>query len=397
MKQRLGTLFKIARRQIIVCALVMIVISFLLFIYLGSRPPALSSAEISTRNSSISLRTILKDPINAPFTVPQHFAVKLKPLSVSADRITAVLFGLLTLICFFGIVNFWFGSTSAVVSTVIFATSSWFLHTARLGTPDVLLFVVVALIGCALWLKHTLKRNAVMIVCALALGIALYIPGAIWFILAGILWQRFTIKHEFKRTKKLTKVVAAILLILLLIPLAWAIAHKLSIVWAVLGLPSHWPAPIQIFRNLYHIPLDLFFRTSFDPVHWLGQLPILDIFADVMFILGLYSFWKHRSLERSTQLFGSILLGIILISLGGPVNITLIIPLIYIIIGVGVLFMWDQWSKIFPYNPVARSVGLALMAIAIFVSCNYQIQRYFTAWPADPTTQAVFSQKPTDI
>jgi hypothetical protein len=165
-----------------------------------------------------------------------------------------------------------------------------------------------------------------------------------------------------------------------------------SIAWSVAGLPSHFVGVSQIGHNLIRIPVRLFIRGPLDPVQWLGRLPILDIFADAMLVLGAYSFWQHRKLYRSKLLFGGLIVSTALITVGGPVTITVLMPFIYILIAAGILYMLEAWQKVFPHNPVARSFGVGILVIAVALSCNFQLRSYFVAWQNSPTTKAVFNQ-----
>jgi hypothetical protein len=131
-----------------------------------------------------------------------------------------------------------------------------------------------------------------------------------------------------------------------------------------------------------------------NPLIWAGQLPVLDVFTDAMLALGLYLIWKHRDLDRSKLVFISLIGGIILITLGGPVNLTILVPPIYMVVTGGIGYLSDHWLKVFPSNPLARVTGMTILVLAVLVSMNFQFRRYFVALPhALSSNQTVVKQQ----
>jgi len=286
---------------------------------------------------------------------------------------------------------------TAIIGTVMFGTSAWFLHIARLDTLDVLNFGILGLIACGLWLRHTLHRNILIFVVAASAAVACYIPGLVWFVVVGGAGAYPMIRHELRHTKTPSKVLAVLLALLLLAPLVWALGRQPALTWTVLGLPQHWPGITEILKNLGHIPLNLFVHGPNDAVRWLGHLPVLDIFEDVMLVLGAYAFWHYRQLGRSRLLLGSAIIATLLIMSGGPINLTILLPLLYLTIATGVFYMLEVWLKVFPSNPVARSVGMTVLFIVIAISCWFQYKSYFVAWQNAPATQTVFTYPPSKL
>lgn len=396
MKERAKLLAQFWRPMVIGLALAVVIFLLLIF-HLGIRPAALSQPEVNTRLSSQSLRTIINNPINAPLKLPELLFMTMRPASITASRITAAIYGVITMLLLFWVLRLWQGNLVATLGTIMFGTSSWFLHTARLNTPEVLLYGIVAIIAVSLWLKHTLRRNLITIISAVTVAVAFYIPGLLWFIAAAAVWFHKTLWRELKHTKNITKIVSIILLVVLVLPLIWALYHSPAMAWTLAGLPSHMPSWHKIISNLINIPINLFWHGPNNPVRWLGNLPILDIFAIVMLVFGTYAYWVNRKLYRSRIIFGASILGILLIASGGPVTVTLLMPIIYIVIATGVLYLLESWYSVFPRNPVARSTGLAIIILAVSVSCAFQLKSYFISWQQAPATKAVFNQPATDV
>jgi len=192
------------------------------------------------------------------------------------------------------------------------------------------------------------------------------------------------------KAPKLT-VVAFLGLIILLVPLGYAIYLDTTVLRSLAGLPMNtWPTLNAIGHNVTSLGNLLFLSGNQDAMVGLVGLPVFDIFAFAMLTLGAYDYIFMRKLDRIKMLGGTLLLGVILISMGGPVSSILLAPFIYVIIAAGVGWLLEQWFTVFPRNPLVRSIGLGLMLVAVGLTCWYQLNRYFVAWPHTKATKQVF-------
>jgi hypothetical protein len=139
--------------------------------------------------------------------------------------------------------------------------------------------------------------------------------------------------------------------------------------------------------------MHLFFQNQSNPEHWLGKLAIIDYFTTAMFFLGGYLYIRHAKLRRFWVVLVALIAGTVLAGLGGAVNVTVIVPFIYIVAAAGIGFMLDRWLAVFPRNVIAQSVGYGLVAVAIAATCFYSAKHYFIAWPEARPTKAVFTLK----
>jgi hypothetical protein len=136
--------------------------------------------------------------------------------------------------------------------------------------------------------------------------------------------------------------------------------------------------------------VNLFVSGPHQPALWLGRAPILDVFTLAMCIIGLYFYGLHPRASR-TKLLGSLfLIGAVLVALAGPVGLSLLVPILYIIAATGITYLIKEWLKVFPLNPLARGLGLGLVALAVTLACAYNLRAYFVAWPHNDNTHAVF-------
>ncbi len=363
----------------------------LLFWRIGSLLPGYSAAEVQAFQASSSLDAIFHDPINAPFTLVAHALTYLSDRGYLLTRLAATVFGLITLAAFCWLVQRWYGRRTALLSTILFGTSAWFLHTARMGTPDVLLFGVLTLVACSVWLRRTNNPIALLLCFAIAAAL-LYVPGMIAVLILGAIWHWQTIDTIFKRHLWMVSL-GGFVLLAALAPIAWAI-YKTPELWKTyVGLPATgWPDVTEVLKNLYEIPAGFFLRfTDASPEQWLGHLPILDAFSMAMVFIGVYVCIKHWRLVRVKQLVFALIIGLALASLGGAVSVSVLVPFAYLLAATGIAYLLDQWFKVFPRNPIAQTLGVGIISITVLVASCYYLRHYFVAWPNNSETKAVYT------
>ncbi len=372
-----------------------IVIVFgLLFFRLSNLVSPYSPAEIASRESAKNIAQISKDPLNAPHKAGQYLLQKAGRKGPLAMRSISALFGILAVCMFFLVARLWFTDRIAALISILFSTSTWFLATTRSATPYIMLTAVLALIVAGSWLRYSRKRSLAFITVAGIAALSIYIPGMVWFVVGFLIWQRRGVRKEMRLTPTLAILGAVLIVITLLLPLAIVISRQPHILENLLGLPADLPTVKDIGNNLIGIPMQLFVKGPDNPAFWLGSLPVLDIFSTSMFILGTYRLYYQRKLDRTKLLMVSLATGSLLIALGGPVNLTLILPFVYIVVASGISLMLQQWFTVFPKNPLARNIGVTILTIPLLISVFYNLNRYFVAWPQAPATKQVYSQKP---
>lgn len=390
---RLKALPVTAWQPVLLYALLLSGLATLLWFNLGPLTSGYSPSEAQTLQAGGGWRAILDNPINAPFTVLERVLLYLNEHSFFTTRLVATGFGLLTIVAFYLLLRLWHGERTALIGTVLFSSSAWFLHTARLGTPEVLLFGLLILFAALVWYKH-IENSLVLLLCFGICAALLYVPGMVWFILVAAIWQWKTISRLMKR--HLWMNTACILLFAAaLAPLGWAIYQDPSIAKQLAGLPAGgWPAPLDVLRNLLHIPVSLFYSAPSNPERWLDGLPVLDYFSMAMVFLGGFVYAKYLKLDRTRLLSVTLLIGVGLISLGGPVSLTMIVPFVYLLAAAGAGFLLERWYVVFPRNTIAQATGLSLLGLALLASVVYGVRHYFVAWPVASETRQVFIVQP---
>jgi len=390
---RFTTLLAQAWRQLLLAIGLLVALGFLMLWRITTAPKNFSLQELATKSNSFSWHKIWHNPINAPFTALERVSFLLfHPTSAIAIRLTPAIFGGATIILFYSILRFWFDTKTAILGSSLLACTSWFLSFARTNTPDILFMSILLLIGCSLWIKHSLHRNPILLLSAIIAGGSIYIPGMIWFLLIGAVWRWRSIQRELSRTKIWIRVLAVIMVVALVLPLGYAVYKQPSNIWTILGLPSHAPTVLTILRNFGDSVRSIFYNAPFNPAHTVGHQPVFGVFMDAMFFLGVYQLWRYQSLDRSRILIGVTLIGLVLTGFG-VVSVAVLLPSLYLVVTLGIIYMLDLWYSVFPNNPIARTVGMTMLTLAVIFACTYQLRRYFVAWPNSPTTAAVFSHK----
>lgn len=348
-----------------------------------------SAGEISTFNASQNLHGLLDNPLNAPYLVLVKLFSFVLPNTPISARATSILLGAAALIAFYLLVKSWHGLRTAVIATLLIGVSAGFSHTARLGTPDVTQLLVFVLVAAAFWANQS-KNWPALLTCAAITLFLIYTPGVILFLVVGLIWKHRTIIQVFKNNVAIASI-GLLTLLLAFLPLIWSFVKDPSLIKTYLGFPQNLPSPLTYLADLIRVPFHVLVHNQSNPALWLGGSPLLDAFSLAMFLLAIYLYLRHIKLGRSPLFIGLAAVSTVLIALQGAVTITVLLPFIYILIALGVDYVLEQWYIVFPRNPIARGLGQIILIAVIGLSCSYQLQNYFVAWPNASQTKQAFS------
>ena len=352
--------------------------------------PGISARELTALNNSQSLSTIRSNPIEMPYKVLLWVSQKISPNNILSARLISIIIGLSILVVFFFIVRYWFGFWVGILSTLMLLTSSWFLGLSRQATPDILQLYTVALIGYGLWLRSEKYQHVALIVGVVLAGLSVYIPGLIWLVIFGAIHQRKHIQTNVSDARWITPV-GLLLLVVLIVPLAWGIINDQQLLRTSLGLPSTFKDLVSVPRNIAVIPYRLLWSGPPDGSFWLTRTPLLDYMTATFAILGLFSFFDNRKLDRSKITISSLVFTTLLVGFTSSMTLGYILPIVYLLAAAGLAFMIHQWLIVFPKNPFARSLMVILIALAVISVGYYQLRHYFLAWPRNPITRQYFN------
>lgn len=382
-------------QSFIVYGLGIFAVGMLLFFKLDGLVPAFSQPELDYVTKNSSLESIIDQPIYAPHALVQHGLIKLGYGNVAAMRAVSAIFALLGATMFYYVVKRWYSARVALLSLAMFASSAWYLHFARLATPHIFrVFVVLAVFAFGTWARQTRSRNLMMVLGSLIMASLFYVSGFAVLAIAILAWQRKSLAIYVRESSSFALIIAGLILVGSLVPLGLAVIQDVNYLKVIAGLPETVPSVGQVLKKLLDIPVQLAVKGPSNPVLWLGRVPLVDIFTLGMAFLGAYAYYFKKKLDRTKLLFAGGIFSFVLAAIGDVVTPDVLIPIIYILAAAGIGLMLQQWSTVFPRNPLARSIGTSLVSIAVILAVFYSVNHYFIAWPNAPETKAVFQLRP---
>jgi hypothetical protein len=361
---------------------------------LGSLTGGLSRNELVASNAVVGWPGLLTDPLNLPLEMIRSVVFWL-----AADhgqllsRLPNAIMGGLAVLTFAGLISAWHNRRTAIITTLLFACGAWTLHVSRLASFDVqylwagVLLLLIDYLLSQHWRRASVWYGSLILWCLL-----IYVPGLVWLVIAAIYFQRHNLVSAWRNHSAWW--LRALYVIVPLSTLALLIRHLLKQTSAFehwLGLPASFPDILTLTKQVLAVPFNLFVLGPANAETWLGRRPIMDIFVLAMCVLGVYFYGRNLKARRSRLLLCFLVIGGLLVGLGGAVKLSLLVPLCYLIAGTGVAYILRDWLKVFPFNPLARGLGIGLIVIAVGLSCTYNLRSYFIAWPHSDATREVFT------
>lgn len=384
------------RPYILLSVAALAVLAWLMLYRLGSLIDGFSAGEQAVASMPVGWHGIYHNALYLPLKVVRSIDFFLFPHhGAFLTRLPNALFGALTIVSFTWLIWLWHGRRTALIAGLLFATGAWTLHASRLASFDILYLCAIPLMLLAnIALQRHSSKAPAMYGSMLLWGALLYIPGMIWLLLINAYFQRKNILKGWQHFSQWWQRALYVLAGLIWLPLLVNNLRSVELLKTWLGLPLHLEPPLTLIKHFIGVFVHLFIRGPQYPDIWLGRAPILDVFTLAMFLIGLYFYATHWKSSRS-KLFGSFFLaGSILVALGGPVGLSLLVPMLYIVAATGITYLIKDWLQVFPLNPLARGLGLGLVAVAVVLACAYNLRAYFIAWPHNDTTSATFHYRP---
>lgn len=371
---------------------VLVALTFLLLYRLGSLVKGVSLAESHTAVSPVGWHGIYHDALYLPVKLVRSVDFFLfGHHGQTLTRLPNVFFGLLSLGSFIWLIKLWYGNRIAIMSGILFACSAWFLHASRLATFDVMyLWALPSILLGNTLLQRYPKKAAMYYGNVILWGLLLYVPGMVWILAINLFLQRGAIAKGWRHFGGWWQRALYVVLGLVWLPLLIANLIQAHVWKTWLGLPVHLVSPLMLVKHFVGVFVHLFIRGPEYPQIWLGRAPVLDIFTLALCVIGIVFYARHIEVARARMLFTFSLVGVVLVALGGPVGLSLLVPLTYIFAATGLAYLLREWLHVFPANPLARNLGIGLICLAIALSCVYNMRSYFVAWPNAAATKVVF-------
>lgn len=365
----------------------------MLFRLQGLTDGNLSEIELQTAQSANSVSVILENMVNAPYKTAVYVSTSVFD-SVFGLRLVGAVIGGLSIVLFYLLTRKLYGTYISVLAAAMFGSSSLLLHNARLATPNVMFLALIALIAVGFYLRFGKRKDIGWPLAAATVALSLYTPGMFIFVLLAGVWQFRHVKASFEQLKTPFVIASSVIFSLLIAPLVISLIREPSIWRDYLGLPETLMPLGEMARHAGTALASLFAISPEDPVRWLGRQPALDIFATTMFAYGAFRLAKQYRLGRLWLILGTFVLATAWIGATGQRGAVLILlPVVYLVVGIGTQNFINAWLKVFPLNPIAKTVGSILLLAAILLSINFQVYRYFVAWPHADATKGVFTKE----
>ena len=356
-------------------------------------PGGLSSQEMqsSVKSASVTYKDFWStNAINLPYHLAQHISFALFGLSFLSIKLPSIILGFLTALGLVLLLRQWFKPGIAILTSLIAITTGQFLFLAQNGTPDILyLFWPIWIIYIASLITNQQRyRKSLVAVFFVLAALSLYSPVSIYIlivVLGSILIHphlRFMIKQL-----PLTRLIAgAIVLLLLIAPLALAIIRSPSLGLTLLGIPNQWP---DLFANINSIAIQFFGfinmgkGTAITPFFGFGSI--------LLIMLGAYFVIKTRVTARNYIVIIWILLLIPIIILN-PDYVAITFLALVMLLATGLDGLLSHWYQLFPRNPYARIGGLIPVIILVLILVSSGANRYIYGYLYDPNIVPNFSK-----
>ncbi len=377
-------------RPVLISVAAIVVVFGLLGWRLHTLTSGLSQPEVETYQATRNMGDLLDNTVNAPYKVAVFVSTKLSN-STFGLRVVNVLVGAISIIVFYMLSRKLFKLNVALATTALFATNSFLLVMSRMANAQVMLLSLLALVAVGFMVRFDRRQDLAWILMCVVAGLSLYVPGMAVIIFLAAVWQFTRIRRSFESLSPAVIIICSVTLSILAAPIVINLI-RFPVLWReYMGLPATFARLPVMGREMLRAAGALFMLSPTKPAYWLGRQPILDVFSGVLFIFGLWALSRRFKLDRLWLVVGLFVLIFAWIAVSGDILYLLaLLPFIYIVIGFGLQSLLSQWLSVFPRNPIARSVGLILVLSAVALAVNFQLQRYFVAWPHNQQTKAAF-------
>ncbi|MBX4197586.1 glycosyltransferase family 39 protein [Candidatus Saccharibacteria bacterium] len=366
----------------------------LLGLKLSSITPGISGAESASRQSSTNLNSLLDNPLNAPYRLIEHYLIKLWPDNVFSLRLTSVILAVLIAWCFYKLAVNWFGRLIGLFGSLIFLSTPLLIIAAHQASSEIMFFSPIIVMWLFAWLAKA-ERTQVLAWLSLlvACGLLVYTPGMLWWVLGAAIISRKRLMAAVDPTRMWASAAGLALAAGLAAPLVISTVKHSHIIKPLLLIPSSWPVPLTIFKQLGWMGLAIFVKT---PSHALLILDRLALISALVIALAIFGIYAMASVAKSKAVTLALGIGFAVIAAGINNNLYLLalgLPAILIFASAGLRYLYIEWRSIFPRNPVPKSFALLLIATVTLSQLYFGIRYGLIAWPRNSATRSAYVLK----
>lgn len=299
-------------------------------------------------------------------------------------RYISVAIMLISLGFFYKFISNWLSRRMSVIAALLFACSSWSLFQTRQDTVTTMMLALVPAILYVGGLAISTNSRIAKVLAGTILAQFIFVPGAIWFFILPAL-MAFIYQKETFSFRSLYLPFAAFLAMIagyIALIIHWSLDSYPQLLRLIGMEVGNLPTLGVLKVNATDLPSQLFLKGINDSSVWLKETPIIDWVSVIFLLLGFIYLYKTKLYPIGKKvLWTFLILSALLILANGVTYVSVILPLLYILIALGITYLTDQWMIIFPSNPLARSFGLVVVGLVIFVVCTFHVERYFIGWP----------------
>ena len=367
-------------RNVVISVLIGLVILLPFVWNLGGQPAHLSPSEQFARQTS-NLSDIATNPIYAPWRLIQCLLLQISSHSQTLMRLPSVIFAVGYLFAFYWLLKGWFGRPIAALSAILLGVTPLYLLLGRDGTPLVMNLAPIIVMAAYVWLVRSDGEVRAWIGLFVALILSLYTPGMVWLLVFALIANRKSITDNTEYYTRKTIASFCLLLILALSPLILAFVRHPQLLNTYFMVPGVFSGAQHILSSWGWMMLSLSFKTQQHEVLILGRLPILNVAQTGLVVFGGYVMW-----DRLRSYFFWIVGAVIFICLMAGLNDTfytlaMALPLLAILVGMGLRYLFIEWIHVFPRNPLPRYFAICLMAALVVIHVLYGLRYGLVAWP----------------
>lgn len=361
--------------------LLIAVLISLLVAYLNLAPAGLSDAVIASAIISANLdisQAFSSSLIDAPYHLLQQLSINSFGLSQLSITLPSIIIATITGIVFTLMIWRWFRLNIAIITGLIFVTSTSFLTLGRSGLPIImmLLWISVILLAATNLLHKSKHYRLWQVIVVVAIALSLYTPLMIYplaaLFIAGLLHPH--VRYLLRRIHPVRASLAALGFLVLTTPLIVTLVTSQTSLQTILGLNGSWFDLSQIIDNavaLGHLLLGVQSSVIGDLPKPFFTMPVL-----ALAVIGFSKTVIDNYSARSYMIF--IWLALLLIPLLlQPMGVYALVVPIFILVAIGVEAIIHEWYRLFPLNPYARLSGLIPLSILLVVVMYTGAYQYY--------------------
>lgn len=360
---------------------------------LGTLTPGLSENEISARDESASFSNIASDPLYAPHRVMQHILQLVGESGAFWMRLVSVVTALFLIYLFYILLKLWFGRFISILGTLLLISTPYMILSARSASPHVMLLLPIATLSVFYWFSHTQRKNLAWIALIFLIAASFYIPGGVYFIIAASFLLLRPLLDNIRQINVYGRIAGLVLLSGLVLPICLSVLKSPAVANEFLLIPKSSGNVGQSFSSIGWSISALVWRAEENFPLIMGRLPILSSAQIILSSFGVYALWNHARRQLYLALV-AIIIGTAGAGLNNDPSLLMwCLPPFAIFAAAGLRYLYKEWRRVFPLNPIPRALAVFLLLSVVSVHLLYGIRYALIAWPQTVDTKNSYMLK----